>query len=444
MLFHSVAVADYSYDSAGELISEWDPRLATPLVTSYSYDENAADANYGRILQISPSQAAGSDALAPWTLSYDTTSGDVNYGKVLTISRSHAAAYGGGTATSTIDYSVPLTTAAGGPVDMDAATVATWGQTDVPASAVAVFPASHVPSATPTATDYEYAEIDYYDANGREVNTASYVNGAWAVSTTQYDAYGNQVSSLTAADWATAMASSNPAATASELSTVNIYGCDNFGTVGTCTSADQQYQVLTDSYGPAHNADVNGTVETIRTHTAYSYDANAPDSDVDPSGNPYMLVTSQTESASLGDTIPGSGTADARTTAYRYSNSSTDIGWTLGNALTRQARPVTVSMPIRASRWLIVAGKTGRPGWKPGNSHGPGSPAGTWVRARRCRASWYRWLANGSGICAGVAPRLSVVWPPLVVRSSVVRRAILPGRCPNSKTSSPATRSPGS
>jgi len=337
--FHSVPVADYGYDTAGKLTSEWDPRLSTPLVTGYTYDETASDADYGRITQISPAQAAGSGALAPWTLAYDDTSTTVNFGHLLTVSRTHSAAYGGGTATTTIGYSVPLTASGGGPVNMDAATAGTWGQTDVPASAVAVFPASHVPSSPPTATDYQYAQIDYYDASGRGVNTASYVNGAWAVSTTQYDAYGNPVSSLSAADRATALASSDPEGTALQLSTVNVYGCDNFGTTGACTSSDQQYQVLTGTYGPAHNASVDGTVELIRTHTAYGYDAGAPNSDTNTAGNPYMLTTSQTVSASVGNGIPGTATADARTTSHTYGNSSTNIGWTLGMPLTTVTDP---------------------------------------------------------------------------------------------------------
>ena len=147
---------------------------------------------------------------------------------------------------------------------MDAATVAGWGQSDVPASAVAVFPPSHVPSSPPTASDYQYAEIDYYDASGREVNTASYINGAWAVTTTQYDSYGNVISSLSAADRATALAASDPAATASSLSTVNVYGCDNFGTVGPCTSSDQQYQVLTDTYARPRRHTPAGVIQAIR------------------------------------------------------------------------------------------------------------------------------------------------------------------------------------
>lgn len=339
--YHDVPVAEYGYDSTGRLTSEWDPRLSTPLVTGYTYDETSTDADFGRITAYSPAQAAGSNALAPWTFTYDDTATDVNYGKILTVSRTHSSTYGGGTATDTIDYNVPLTTSAGGPIDMDATTAATWNQFDVPTSAVAVWPGGYTPSSTtsPTATDYEYATIDYFDANGKQVNTANYVNGAWAVSTTQYDANGNVTSSLTAADRATALVSSSPAAEALELSTVNEYACDDFGTVGTCTSADQQDEVETDAYGPAHSVNVDGVLETERDHTAYTYDQGAPNSDTDANGDPYMLQTSVTTSASVGSSVPGSSTADARTAEYLYSNGSDDTGWTLGRPLQTVADP---------------------------------------------------------------------------------------------------------
>jgi RHS repeat-associated protein len=375
--FHSVPVADYGYDTAGELTSEWDPRLAVPLVTGYTYDETASDPDYGRITQITSVQAAGSGAYAPWTLTYDDTSTDVNYGHLLTVSRTHAAAYGGGTATTTIGYSVPLTTNAGGPINMDAATVGAWGETDVPFSAVAVFPPNRVPSSPPTATDYQYAQIDYYDANGRQVNTTRYINGAWAVATTQYDAYGNTVSTLSAADRATAEASANPAGTALELSTVNVYGCDNSGTVGACTSSDRQYQVLTDSYGPAHNASVDGTVELIRTHTAYGYDNGAPNSDTTAAGTPYMSVTSETVSASIGDGIPGSATADARTTTYTYGNSTTSIGWTLGQPLTTITDPnglhLVATSVFNTSTSLYNGANLQTGSYKPSDTNGGGA-----------------------------------------------------------------------
>jgi YD repeat-containing protein len=374
--FHTVAVASYSYDGTGKLAKEWDPRLSVPLVTGYTYDETVTDPDYGRITQLSPAQAAGSNALAPWTLTYDDTSGDASYGKLLSVSRTHSAANGGATAATTLGYSVPLTTAAGGPLNMDAATVAGWNQADVPASAVAVFPPARVPASPPTATDYQYAQVDYYDASGREVNTASYTGGAWAVTTTQYDAYGNVTSTLTAADRATALASGTPAATANALSSVNVYGCDNFGTIDpSCSSNDQQYQVLTDTYGPAHNASAGGTTEQVRTHTAYAYDQGAPNSDKSADGTPYMLTTSKTVSASTGSGVPGTSSADARATAYTYG--TTAASWALGAPLTTVTDPgglnITQTSTYNTNASLYNGASLQTGSYMPSNTSGGGA-----------------------------------------------------------------------
>jgi RHS repeat-associated protein len=332
--YHSTAVADYAYDGTNRLTSEWDPRLSTPLVNSYAYDETSTDANYGRITEVWPAQSSGSSALAPYTLTFDTTSTDANFGKVLSVSRTHSSTYGGTTATDTIDYAVPLTTAAGGPVDMDSTTVATWDQADDPTSAVAVWNGGHVPSSTPTATDYEYATVYYYDADGRQVNTATYVNGSWSVDTVEYDGQGSEIRELSAANRAAALASGSPQGTADQLDTEFQYSCDDFGTMdSSCANNDSDYKVLTATYGPAHNADVGGVYEVIRTLTTVSYDLSAPYSDVTSSGAPYMLQTSYTTEASVGATVPGSGTADARTTESLYNNGTDETGWTLKQPL---------------------------------------------------------------------------------------------------------------
>src|SRR5882757_1622270 len=152
----------------------------------YLYDETATDSDYGRVTAIYPAQNLGlpSNVLQPWTLTYGSTPGDADFGKITAVTRTHNAANGGGVAKSTVVYQVPLTTAAGGPADMDAATTAAWGQTDTPVSAVAVFPSDHAPTTSPP-TDWTYAQILYYDADGREVNDADYNNG-WNIATTEY------------------------------------------------------------------------------------------------------------------------------------------------------------------------------------------------------------------------------------------------------------------
>jgi len=315
----NTAVAEYTYNGKAQLKYEWDPRPATPLKNYYTYDSS------GRLLSVTPAQKVSSNALAAWNINYDDNSSDATYNKVLTVTHTHSSAFGGATSTYTVDYNVPLTTAAGGPVAMDPATVAGWGQSDDPVSAVAVWQPSHVPSSTPTATDWQYATVDYYDIDGREVNTASY-NGTWNVTTTEYDADGGIVRSLTADNRATALAAGSASASvSSQLDTENFYSGDD--------------SELLDTYGPAYTADISGVLETVRVHTHNVYDSGAPNGDIAANGEPYDVVTSTTTSASVGSTIPGSVTANSRTVQYVYNNGSDNEGWTLRAPLTTVTDP---------------------------------------------------------------------------------------------------------
>jgi streptogramin lyase len=65
------AVAEYSYDSRGELRAEWDPRISPALKTTYGYDEQ------GHLTALS---APGRQ---PWIFTYGTGSGDSGTGRLL-------------------------------------------------------------------------------------------------------------------------------------------------------------------------------------------------------------------------------------------------------------------------------------------------------------------------------------------------------------------------
>jgi streptogramin lyase len=65
------AVAEYSYDSRGELRAEWDPRVPWALKTTYGYDEQ------GHVTAISP------PGQEPWIFTYGTSSGDNGTGRLL-------------------------------------------------------------------------------------------------------------------------------------------------------------------------------------------------------------------------------------------------------------------------------------------------------------------------------------------------------------------------
>jgi YD repeat-containing protein len=322
----NVPVAEYAYTS-GRLTSEWDPRLGNSFVTTYGYDTTAGDVSSGWLTSITPAQSSGSRALAPWTFTYDNTIGTADYGKVVSVTRTHAS---GAAATQTLAYEVPLTTSAGGPLDMDSATVGTWDQTDVPMSGTALFPATHVPAGRPASTDWPYAHIAYYDSNGQVVNTANYGFGKWNVTTDQHDGYGDVASSLSAADRAEALAAgtSSPAV-AAELETVTEFA-----------AAPDGSQRVTDIYTPLHNASVPGQgVQPVRGHVRYVYDSGAPST-----GGPYDLVTSETDTASIGAGIPGTAEADTRTTNTAYSNGTDNIGWTLRTPMRTITDPVGLAV----------------------------------------------------------------------------------------------------
>ncbi|WP_405557729.1 hypothetical protein OHV08_28140 [Streptomyces canus] len=322
-------VAQYTYDASGRLVAQWDPRVSPALKTAYTYDETGSDADFGRLTQVTPSQS-GTGVLAPWSLAYNDTSGSADYGKLASVTRTHNSANGGGTAETAVVYSVPLTVAAGGPANMDPASTATWGQNDNPVSAVAIFPPDHAPSGNPP-TDWTYAHVQYYDADGREVNDAEYNNG-WNISTTEYDQYGNAVRQLTAGNRATALASTDTAATAGQLDSQYLYSAD--GTQ------------LIDAYGPARQAIAAGVLQTVRTHTHNVYDEGAPNGDEDVDGQPFGLVTTQTVSAGIGSDVPGSSDADARTTQFAYNSGTDNTGWTLHTPLKTVTDPGTGHLAI--------------------------------------------------------------------------------------------------
>lgn len=65
------AVAEYRYDSRGELRAEWDPRIAPALKTTYGYDEQ------GHVTAVS------TPGEQPWIFTYGTSSGDAGAGRLL-------------------------------------------------------------------------------------------------------------------------------------------------------------------------------------------------------------------------------------------------------------------------------------------------------------------------------------------------------------------------
>ncbi|MFB7469574.1 ricin-type beta-trefoil lectin domain protein [Kitasatospora sp. NPDC056184] len=194
----AVEVAHYAYDDKGRLAQVWDPRLAQPLKTSYSYDAD------GRVTRIG---AAGE---LPWNFDYGKAAADQDPGRLLKVRRA-ALVQGskdqvdGEVATSVV-YDVPLAGGtAGGPYDMGGTDVAKWAQTDAPTDATAVFgpeddPGTNTATAVKPGKDgYKPATVHYLNASGNEVNTASpSITPGGDIDTKEYDRYGHAVRTLEA------------------------------------------------------------------------------------------------------------------------------------------------------------------------------------------------------------------------------------------------------
>jgi RHS repeat-associated protein len=282
-------VAKYIYNSKGQLIEEWDPRISPALKETYGYESG------GQLKTITP---AGQE---PWTMKY-TSEGEAG-GRLAAVERASLVA-GSPTAKTTIAYDVPL----GSPAyEMSPSRVGEWGQTDVPIDATAVFPPDQEPSSPPSS--YSRATIYYMDAEGYGVNTAT-PSGAGteapSISTSETDEYGNVVRELSPANRLRALGEPTEAAKkarAEQLETRRVYG-------GQGTQMEEEE-------GPLHQVRIADTGETrlARFYTAIHYD-QLPEGVSLPSPDPH-LPTEAVTGAKVGGSL-----LDQRTTRTKYN-------WTL-------------------------------------------------------------------------------------------------------------------
>jgi RHS repeat-associated protein len=276
---NTVTVEHYLYDSNGRLRAEYDPRLSSPLETTYDYDSSH------RVSTVSP------PGVNAWTINYNSLN------QVTSTVRNNDPS---GTETTTVIYGVPLS-GTGAPYSMGGSDVAAWAQQDVPANATAIFPATEVPSGNPP-SDYTQATVYYTDADGQLVNITQ---PGGEISTTEYDQNGNAVRTLSPLNRQTALAAgSSSAAVATTLDTQNIYSTD--GTE------------LLETLGPLHQIILDdGTTTLARQDTSNTYGATSTDGQ----GLPTQTVEGALEPGSSSD-------VQARTTTYQYSGQS-NIGLTL-------------------------------------------------------------------------------------------------------------------
>ncbi|MCO8276158.1 hypothetical protein M1L60_36835 [Actinoplanes sp. TRM 88003] len=274
-----------------------------------------------------------------------TLAGDENAGRLVR-SRQAALKQGSktetdGELTTTLVYNVPLTKAAGGPHDLNAATMATWGQKDLPTDATAVFGPRDLPArnraavAVPGSGGYTHASIHYLNANGQEVNSAE--PGGY-IDTEEYDQFGNVVRALDSTDRALALgtlpgaaaaldelglAGTDTANRAQALSTINRYssnGLQLLETLAPLTSMGLTNALADpDGAGPLTEL-AAGAVVLGRTRTLNTYDEGKPD------GAAYQLLTTERQ----GVQVDGYPLADVRVekTGYAAEHGGAS-GWVL-------------------------------------------------------------------------------------------------------------------
>ncbi|WP_156374032.1 RHS repeat-associated core domain-containing protein [Cellulomonas sp. Leaf334] len=295
-------VAQYGYNSTGQLVTVKDPRIeaagASPLVTTYSYEANA-----GRLASV---KAPGEE---PYTYTYgvagnsSTGAGDwvdPDPGRLLSVSRASLDS-DHPTNTTSIVYGVPLTTGAGGPYDLDAATIGNWAQQDGPTDATAIFDPLNPPGVNtatpnaPTLDQYKHATISYLNSSGLEVNTASpmgrFAPAEGFIDTAEYDKRGNVVRTLDATNRLYALKKW------SEPDPLAGYGLEGKTSLDLAqlldtrsTYSDDGIDLLSQT-GPLQRLAVDNNandVRTLRPTTTNVYDEGKPD------GAAYHLLTTTT------------------------------------------------------------------------------------------------------------------------------------------------------
>lgn len=268
----TTVVAAYSYYSNGRLASANDPR-APGLSTSYAYSTSGTD-----VTRLTSVTHAGQ---ASYGFVY-TTGADVRLARV---TRGGATS---GQSTSTqfsYVYGIDPTQLSTGLPDMRDSSVSRWQQERVPTYGAAAFgpdrPISTTDPSVLTEADWRYASIQYADAEGQVVNTATFGAGSWQLTATDYDGVGNPVRSFDARGIQAVinrLADGSEEFDASEYATVTRYN-------GATTVASEQIppgMFATDTWTPAREAVLsNGDTRRVRVHTTYEYDQGAPTGGID-------------------------------------------------------------------------------------------------------------------------------------------------------------------
>ena len=339
----SSPVAVYAYTTTGTLASVTDPR--TGLTDRYSYDAPAGSGP--RLTGYTPA------GLQPFTVAYDSSTP----ARTASISRTNPSGTGS-TRLAGYAYGVALSGEAQLPAIGTVASA--LGQAKTPTYAAAVFGADYQGAIPPAAGNpaWKNADLQYTDALGYTIDTASFGAGDWQYTATEYTEAGNPARSW---DTRAVRAVLDGEVAPGPAATVTVYNPDITNSSGAVVTPAGTY--VTDTFGPARYATIPDPASGVtdpgaptvtalvrpRSHT--DYDQGAPNAGVNPAtGLPYRLPTTVTVTAvdldvSIVDgqvavVSPARDTLSVTRTGYDPAASPLTAGsangWALGS-------PVTVS-----------------------------------------------------------------------------------------------------
>ncbi len=288
-------------------------KSCTPILgaTNENYKVASSDVGHTLVAQVTATNGGGSVVATSAASAVASSSGTKTEGP------SYSSEPG-----STIEYHVPLSGSEGSDLqNLTKEKVEEWGQKDVseyedndPVEGMAIFPPDE-PQGWPAA-DYKRATIDYLNAKGLTVNTASPAGG---ISTAEYNELNETVRTLSADNRATALKEGCKSVSKKECKSSEVSEKLDIRTEFSPNGSD-----IVKVLGPEHKIKLASGVETeARAITHDYYDEGAEEAEA-TNREGYNLVTKSTTGALLAT----GEEKDVRTTITSY-NGQNDLGWKL-------------------------------------------------------------------------------------------------------------------
>ena len=262
-------VAQYSYNSAGQLIQEVDPRNSQ--ATTYEYDSN------NRITK------TATNGFVPYLFKYD------NAGRLVQVQREQYFLFlPANTVNSSFVYNAERTSSSTNYPNLPASITSHWGQTTAPTYAAAVFDNqtpigfsnNTLENIPVTDARWRLAKFYFTNSTGTTTNTASFGKTHWLYTASLIPVNVQAEKQISYANF-------DAQGIENVLNRFNLEGNDNFDETQYATTQKYATSInnidvpdgvyLTDVWSPIHSATAtDGSTIQVRTHTATSYDEGSP------------------------------------------------------------------------------------------------------------------------------------------------------------------------